>query len=243
MTSQLPAYKSSLPEYRDVETKPARASRRKRAASVDPEAAIRLMAGVARMIGRKFEVLDVEGDVDAYNAADAYLTFYQQDIAAGTRRNFDFLDSMASARSRFKGLTDGQVKGVLNCLRADVVRQDALDAEAAAGPVARPVKREAITQDGMYKLGETIYKVQKAVHGSGKLYAKRLVVDTSVQPAHVSFEYEAGAVSRLSASDKLTLEEAKAFGALYGTCCVCGRTLTDETSIAEGIGPICARRF
>jgi len=30
------------------------------------------------------------------------------------------------------------------------------------------------------------------------------------------------------------------FGREIGRCCICGRTLTDETSRARGIGPICA---
>jgi len=31
------------------------------------------------------------------------------------------------------------------------------------------------------------------------------------------------------------------FGREIGRCCICGRTLTDETSRANGIGPICAQ--
>lgn len=38
------------------------------------------------------------------------------------------------------------------------------------------------------------------------------------------------------------LSDAK-YGSLYGICCVCGRTLTDESSIAAGIGPICSQKF
>ena len=38
------------------------------------------------------------------------------------------------------------------------------------------------------------------------------------------------------------LEAIKSIGLLTGRCCLCGRTLTDETSIAEGIGPICGNR-
>jgi hypothetical protein len=41
----------------------------------------------------------------------------------------------------------------------------------------------------------------------------------------------------------MTLDQAKAFGALYGACCNCGKTLTDERSIEAGIGPVCARKF
>jgi hypothetical protein len=35
-------------------------------------------------------------------------------------------------------------------------------------------------------------------------------------------------------------EPARKFGFKTGTCCVCGRKLTDKISIANGIGPICA---
>ena len=83
----------------------------------------------------------------------------------------------------------------------------------------------------MYRRNETIYKVQKAVHGSGHLYAK------SFSPE--GFEYAPGAIKTLAAEDRLTVEQAKEYGALYGTCIVCGRTLTDEKSIEAGIGPVC----
>jgi hypothetical protein len=119
--------------------------------------------------------------------------------------------------------------------------------------------------EGMHRDGGVIFKVQRAVHGSGNLYAKRLV---GYHPAAVdgkcycsdmqgvqcgvcrepeltewSFEYAPGVIRYLSADTKMTLEEAKEFGALYGTCCVCGRTLTNESSIEAGIGPVCAGKF
>lgn len=109
------------------------------------------------------------------------------------------------------------------------------------------VTRTPVTEAGMYRKGETIFKVQKAVHGSGHLYAKRLHVlpsDRAVRGEWVkaTFEYAPGALKTLAAEDRLTLEEAKTYGALYGTCIVCGRTLTDEKSIAAGIGPVCASK-
>lgn len=36
---------------------------------------------------------------------------------------------------------------------------------------------------------------------------------------------------------------AREFGRVTGTCCCCGRTLTDAESIAAGIGPICATKW
>lgn len=128
----------------------------------------------------------------------------------------------------------------------------------------RPAKLKMPESDGMYRNPQTgeIWKVQVAVHGSGKLYAKQMVgwartdLDaaegervTSFQlegkqtPMDIEFQFVKGAIYKIDASWKMTLDQAKAFGALYGTCCVCGRTLTDEKSIAAGIGPICAGKM
>jgi hypothetical protein len=95
--------------------------------------------------------------------------------------------------------------------------------------------------EGLWIIGEDIatariFKVQRAVHGSGNLYGKELVDGR--------FEYFQGARRLLTSEGrKLTLEEAKQYGALYGTCCICARTLTNEVSIEAGIGPVCAGRL
>lgn len=114
-------------------------------------------------------------------------------------------------------------------------------AAPAQHPEAQATKAEPLT-DGMYRQGDTIFKIQKAVHGSGHLYAKRLVPGDGYG-AKATFVYAPGAMKALTLADKMTLEEAKAWGALYGTCCVCGRTLTNESSIEAGIGPVCAGKF
>lgn len=98
--------------------------------------------------------------------------------------------------------------------------------------------------DGMYKVGERIFKVQRAVvNGDGHPYAKELI-RTEQRGGDIkhSFKYVPGAMKLLKEEHKMTLEQAKEYGALYGTCCVCGRTLTNEESIAAGIGPICAEK-
>ena len=90
-------------------------------------------------------------------------------------------------------------------------------------------------EDGMYQKDGRIIKVQHAVHGSGHQYAKELI------EGH--FEYAPGVMKGLRAEDRMTLEQAMEYGKLYGQCCVCGRTLTNEVSIAAGIGPICLSRL
>jgi len=113
------------------------------------------------------------------------------------------------------------------------------EVRTAARAKTTEVDQDGESLEGMHKIGDRIFKVQVAVHGSGNLYAKELVRDGD----RWTFEYARGAMRSLSASSKMSLAEAKEFGALYGTCCVCGRTLTNETSIEEGIGPVCGGRF
>lgn len=115
----------------------------------------------------------------------------------------------------------------------------AIDAILATPKPTRPETKIEI-EDGMYRLDDVIYKVQHAVHGSGRQYAKELV---QYADGSWGFEFARGMVYKLRPEHKMTIEEAKEFGALYGTCCVCGRTLTDEKSIEAGIGPICASKF
>lgn len=143
------------------------------------------------------------------------------------------------------------VAAVRQCSQApvdDPFRRSTSDQERAQeeAEAARVPTRRAPAEEGMYRKDGVIYKVQIAVHGSRKPYAKALVPHDTVAgqprpPWH--FQYTPGAVRELGPEHKLTLEQAKEFGALYGTCCVCGKTLTDEKSIAAGIGPVCARKF
>jgi len=134
-----------------------------------------------------------------------------------------FAASLLDARRKWGSLTAGQYEAVVRSL-------DQAPREGAKGA----------SQDGWYKVGEDIFKVQKAVHGSGNLYAKKLVVSGHGQ---ASWEYAPGVVRQLGEDQRLTVEEAAAFGKLYGVCAICGRTLTDEESIERGIGPVCKGRL
>lgn len=115
---------------------------------------------------------------------------------------------------------------------------------------ACPKKAAPTPSEGMHKFGGVIFKVLRAVNGSGHLYAKALVWKPCDEPlcdeyhgcapvGRWGFEYVQGAVNNLSEATRLDADEAAEFGQLYGVCCVCGRTLTDEESIARGIGPVC----
>jgi hypothetical protein len=112
----------------------------------------------------------------------------------------------------------------------------ALDILFASPFKPRPAAKVEL-ESGIYLLDGVVYKVQKAIHGSGRMYAKRL------DPTTRTFGYAPNAISTLAAEHRMTLEQAKEFGAVYGVCCNCARTLTDEKSIEAGIGPVCAKKF
>jgi hypothetical protein len=119
-------------------------------------------------------------------------------------------------------------------------------------PAAQNIRVETASDPvevGMYRKADgTIYKVQRS-QSSGNLYAKKLTpiggerLSENGAAVQWHFVYDPGAIRTLRASNLLTLDEAKAFGIRYGVCCVCSTTLSDATSVANGIGPVCARRL
>jgi len=130
-----------------------------------------------------------------------------------------------------------QISAGIDWLKEERAR---LRREQAASNVERAASAPQRTvDDGFYELpGERIAKVLHAVHGSGRQYAKLLNTDSG------GFDYTPRLIDEVRAHGvPLTLERAQQLGKLYGMCCRCGATLTDENSIAAGIGPICASRF
>jgi hypothetical protein len=117
-----------------------------------------------------------------------------------------------------------------------------------------------------------VFKVQISQQ-SGRPYAKKLVqgsghcpkhLDYSVSPSAFDapmiqhqrpeecahwvpgkweFVYAPAAIHALSEETRMSGDVASHFGKLYGVCCVCARVLTDEKSIAAGIGPVCASKL
>jgi hypothetical protein len=97
----------------------------------------------------------------------------------------------------------------------------------------KPKFREVL-DEGMYKVGEDIFKVYFTQEGH--IATKQLTPD--------GFEYTGRKpLAVIKPEHRMTLDEAKEYGKVTGTCCSCGRLLTNEESIAAGIGPICATKF
>jgi len=107
---------------------------------------------------------------------------------------------------------------------------------AEACPEQVKIVTPAELEAGMYRNDRGIFKVQRAVHGSGLMTAKRLDVEAQ------RFVYQGLATRFVTHADRMSVEQAVEFGRIYGFCVRCAATLTDEESIERGMGPVCAEK-
>lgn len=106
--------------------------------------------------------------------------------------------------------------------------------KAALTPSFDRVTLAKTPEAGVFVSGLNYYKVVQSP-STGNWYAKRFDDKTG------AWEYAGKApLHILTAANKITAEQAAAFGAVYGSCVNCGKTLTDERSIAVGYGSTCA---
>lgn len=179
--------------------------------------------------------------------------------APASERQISYLRSLVTERAELEGalpLSAAVEDWITSSTKANASRRiDLAKAKLAEARASRPAVavRDDEDYEGFWTLagrderrngldhadGATnIYKVQRAVNGSGRLYAKVLDPETG------DWIISRGAITEIRrAGKRLTLEAAKDLGHLYGRCIACGRTLTDESSIAAGIGPVCATKF
>ena len=132
-----------------------------------------------------------------------------------------------------------------------------------------PRANVAMPEDGWYRFegrDGTPYVVVKHNREGTRQYAQRLHLEGGIPadytphpdedvsegdfpPVRGTWVYESGLITRLALAlasgdaARLTVDEARSFGQLYGVCCVCGRRLTHPRSIEDGIGPVCSGRL
>ncbi len=167
----------------------------------------------------------VDEDVTStlHEAGIAYLATYD-----GT---FNYLVDLK--RRNPANLSVGQVRGILNCIRAEVLRAQ----DAGAGD-------QLMVTDGRYALLMTdklrFFRVNTPTEGR---WAKFTFVNevfgggNKVAIRNRDFRNE---VLTAIANDPDALAR---YGQELGECGVCGRELTDEVSRSIGIGPVCREKL
>lgn len=193
-------------------------------------------------------------DIQAKERKDdeaAYLFKMERDEALMAGR---VLDTMTGSHGRDMA-SERQVKYALDLLRTRMW-PDAIDeadlrnmerravSKLIDGLKSAPSKPDAADEQpevGMYIDRETdsvfrFYFGQR----SGRVLAKRLMGKGDGW----GYQY-VGSAQKAMAKHKLVrmpIEEAKAWGKMTGTCCVCARRLDVPESVEAGIGPVCARK-
>ncbi|MET7334262.1 DUF6011 domain-containing protein [Nonomuraea sp. NPDC005650] len=93
---------------------------------------------------------------------------------------------------------------------------------------------------GVYKLDGRLYAVKNSRRYSGRQDIKRLEVRRGkLYRRMVTLDV----IDRLAPELHITLEDAVEFGEKHHFCCMCGRALTRQESIAKAIGPVCEKRI
>lgn len=89
---------------------------------------------------------------------------------------------------------------------------------------------------GFYLSDGVVYRVVPN-QDKTRTYAKRL------DPATGKWTFAKGVVGSLTVEQRLTEQQAADLGRQYGRCVCCGAELSDEESVARGIGPVCVKHF
>jgi hypothetical protein len=141
-------------------------------------------------------------------------------------------------RNRGRKLSDGQVKGVLNVMRAERFRSR----KPAVQPTDQPTVPEghyAVVPDaGANDLA--FYRVDRPETGkwAGRVFVKAIIGGRPAQPVRGE---SAGRVLAQIVEQGVE-HSAQRYGTALGRCYRCNKTLTDDESRARGIGPECVKR-
>ncbi len=188
---------------------------------------------------------EIRGEIAA---TKGYLGIREEARPMPTQKQLDFAHALLRQNEPYGLVADAEYTNSIDAAHEYISGMDKDAIGDFIGQMKRQPKRAKTSKavrpadvrvgEGIYRMDEDIYKVQVAHHGSGHLYAKRLVH----AEGRGHFMREPGALGKLWPHHMLTISEAAQFGRLYGFCVKCGRILTDEGSIAAGIGPVCANK-
>lgn len=126
-----------------------------------------------------------------------------------------------------------QKNGTLTIKQIEAVEKDIAIAKLRVKSEVNPV-----TVIGMYKNADGVFRVKQSKE-SGNLYAMRLIPEATTKSER--FAYERGGIYKLTADNRMTVEECAELGLLYSMCVICGADLTDPKSVARGMGATCAK--
>jgi hypothetical protein len=169
-----------------------------------------------------------------------------------------FAASLKTNLERFGALTDSQCMAIMRDIAAKAAAAEIKAKAIAAAPhvnvkglntlesafnaaIENGISRPKVIMDGiMIKRAPDTGRNQGALYVTeGSTYLGKIVNQAFVASLECDAEHK-DTVLKLMENP---LENMRAYGQRTGICCVCNRTLTNEDSIGQGIGPICASNF
>jgi len=181
---------------------------------------------IANAINAEVKFTDEDVTTDLKQAGISYLATYTG--------NFNYLVDLK--RRNPAKLSIGQIRGILNCIRAEILRnaenKDAVEAEV----VEVRDGRYAITLDGKLRF----FRVNTPTEGRWANFTFVNEVFGGGRKEPIRNRNFRQMVLTTIASDPDALAR---YGQELGECGVCGRELTDEESRAIGIGPVCREKL
>lgn len=180
----------------------------------------------------------------------------QPDVFAWFDGNsFEFAVAMRRAVEQWGSLTDNQLAASRRCIdKLAQVKADKVQRAEQAQPVNVTALEQAFakaqgsqkTLPKLYIAGIKISPAKANSANAGALYVKggpgylgKIQGGRFHRSRECTAEMEASVLAILADPKAAAIREGK----LSGTCAICRRELTDATSIAAGIGPICATKF
>lgn len=194
-----------------------------------------------------------------YDFMDSAISYMKENIENETTN--EFVISMDKAYRTYLMLTKAQTRGLLNCIRAeilaadrqaDVVIKQITTGEEPLNLRSVPSGRYAVKHgqrdiDG--NMSETAFYLIDNIRDESSKWFDWVFVSilSSDEKIRVGSQrpgqtYQGKHENLLREIVARPYEAAILFGKLIGRCSICNRTLTDPESIALGIGPICLAR-
>lgn len=147
------------------------------------------------------------------------------------------LDSGETVSKRQASELIEKLKGHVETLRK--IKAEEIRFNRASQRTAAPADRPSVAPvtEGMYELDGIVYRAKMS--GAGRLYAMRLVITDG----EGSFEYAPGIINRIRPEHRMTLARASELSVRYHFCVRCARELTKKSSVAQGMGDVCASKI
>jgi hypothetical protein len=191
-------------------------------------------------------------NLDSFRQFQPAAAAWIETAAAG---GFDFAKSLAEAIAKYGDLTEKQLAVVERCIVKDAERNAQRAANAEEAPAVDATKLHAAF-DAAAAAGLKYPKMRfegfaispAPAHGrnAGALYVKDgddYLGKISGGRFFASRDCDAERAQSVADVVSNPTAAAVAFGKKTGSCCCCGRELTNPASVEAGIGPICAENW